>query len=264
MKDYYQILGIAKTASADDIKRAYRRLASQHHPDRGGDTAKFQEIQQAYSILGDEQKRSEYDNPRQRVHVNMGGTGDFDLDALFQMFGTNFRQSRTNNAVRLTLWIDISDVVRGGPRVISLQFNNTVTNVEIDMPPGIDDGDTIRYPGLSPGGQDLVITYRIRLDARMERQGQNVTITHTVSVWDMLLGADVSIQDLAGNTVILTIPPRTQPGALLRLRGKGIPGKNLPGYQGRPAGDLLVRVQARFPDTISQELLTAINKERDH
>lgn len=262
MKDYYRILGVERTATADDIKRAYRRLASQHHPDRGGDTAKFQEIQEAYSVLGDVQKRSEHDNPRQRVHVNMAGPGDFDLDSLFQMFGANFRQTRTN-AARLTLWIELSDVVRGGPRAVSLQLNNIVTNVEIDVPPGIDDGDTIRYPGLAPNGQDLVITYRIKPDPKIERQGQNVTVNHTVSAWDMLLGADIQIQDLAGQTVILTVPPRTQPGSLLRLRGKGIPGKSLPGYQGRPPGDLLIRVQARFPDSISPELLSAINKERD-
>jgi DnaJ-class molecular chaperone len=260
VKDYYRILGVDRLASADDIKRAYRRLASQHHPDRGGDTAQFQEIQEAYSILSDQQRRSEYDNPQQRVHVNMGGAGNFDLDSLFQMFGTNFRPQRSNSA-RLTLWIGISDVVKGGPRVVSLQLNNTVTNVEIDVPPGIDDGDTIRYPGLAPGGQDLVITYRIRPDPRIERQGQNVTITHTVSVWDLLLGADVQITDLSDTTVILTVPPRTQPGSLLRLRGKGIPGKSLPGYQGRPPGDLLVRIGAKFPDTISEELLSAVNKE---
>ena len=259
MKDYYQILGVSRSASADDIKRAYRRLASQHHPDKGGDTAKFQEVEQAYRILGDPDSQREYDNPRSQMHFR-GDAGTFDLNDLFQMFNHNFNKSRSAVA-RLTLWIDISDVVRGGPCPVAVQVGNSVSNIEIDIPPGIDDGDTIRYPGLAPGGQDLVITYRIKPDPRYERQGKDITVNHPVSVWDLLLGTQLEMQDLTGTTVLLTIPPRTQPGSLLRLRGKGIPGKSLPGHVGRLAGDLFVRAVARFPDDISQELLEQIRRE---
>ena len=260
MKDYYQILGIPRTATADEIKKAYRRLASQHHPDKGGDTARFQEVEEAYRVLGDPEKRQDYDHPRPQTHFHPGA-GGFDFNDLFQMFGANFNRQQRSAVARLTLWIDLADVVRGGPRPVALQVGNTVSNIEIDIPPGIDDGDTIRYPGLAPGGQDLVISYRIKPDSRYDRQGQNITITQMISAWDLLLGTQLEMQDLTGATVLLTVPPRTQPGSLLRLRGKGIPGKSLPGHVGRPAGDLFVKMQARFPDNISSDLLELIRQE---
>ena len=88
MSDHYSTLGVAKTATQDEIKKAYRKLASQHHPDKGGDTKKFQDIQTAYETLGDEQKRSQYDSPQpQGVHFEFGGPGGFDLGSIFNMFG---------------------------------------------------------------------------------------------------------------------------------------------------------------------------------
>jgi curved DNA-binding protein len=261
VKDYYQILGVPKTAAADEIKRAYRRLASQHHPDKGGDKTKFQEIQEAYAILGDPDKRQIYDNPRPQTHFHTG-PGSFDFNDLFQMFGANF-QRQQGSLARLTLWIDLLDVVRGGPRVVALQVGNTISNVEIDIPPGIEDGDVIRYPGLAPGKQDLLITYRIKPNARYERQGKDIIVSHSVPLWDLILGAEIEIQDLSGGIVLLKVPPRTQPGSLLRLRGKGIPSKSFAGHSVKTAGDLLVRMVARIPDHISAVLLEQIQKERD-
>jgi DnaJ-class molecular chaperone len=258
MKDYYGILGVSRSATADDIKQAYRRLASQHHPDKGGDTQRFQEIQEAYAVLGDPHKKQAYDNPRPHMGFGTHAQG-FDLDALFQMFGA--RTQPTHHA-RITLWIDLRDVITGGPRVISLQMNQSVSNVEIDVPPGIDDGDTIRYPNLAPNRQDLVITYRVRPNDKYQRQGRNIMTEISVDAWDLLLGNDVEILDALGKSVLLTVPPRTQPGTTLRLRGKGIPSKNLPGHQGGPPGDLLVRTQARWPNDITPDLLDAIRQHR--
>jgi len=263
VKDYYKILGVSRTSSIDDIKRAYRRLASQHHPDKGGDTARFQEVEEAYRVLGDPSQRQVYDNPRPHVNVNFSsGTDGFDLNDLFQMFGRNF-QRQQGSIARLTLWVDLVDVVRGGPRVVALQVGNSVSNIEIDIPPGIEEGDTIRYPGLAPGKQDLVITYRIKPDPRYERQGRNIIMTQSVSLWDLILGAEIEIQDLIGNRVLLTVPPRTQPGALLRLRGKGIPPKTFGNQTSGSGGDLLVRMTAKIPEDISSSLLEQIKQERD-
>ncbi len=260
MKDYYQILGIDRSAKADDIKRAYRRLASQHHPDRGGDTARFQEIQEAYSVLSDEQKRSQYDNPRQRVHVNMG-PGGFDFDQIFEMFGAKFRPEQQTNVTRINLWIRLEDAARGGTRPVSLQVGSSVSTVEITIPVGIDDGDTVRYAGLAPGGLDLVVNFRITPDARWQREGRNVTTDIELPAWDLLLGTQTPMQDLTGSTLLLTVPPRTNPGSMLRLRGRGLPPSSLPGRHGGAAGDLFVRVQARWPSRISDELISAIRNE---
>lgn len=263
MKDYYQILGIDKSASAEDIKRAYRRLASQHHPDKGGDTAKFQEVEEAYRTLGDPAQRQQYDNPRpNHMHMNFG-PGGFDFDEIFSMFGTNFRQQQSQ--ARISLWVTLQDVAQGGPKIIALQVNGKVNNVEIDVPPGINDGDTVRYPKLAPGGHDLVITFRIRPDAAWQREGQHLITEQEVEVQDLILGCDIEVSDILGNKLVLTVPPMTQPGSTLRLRGRGLPSSQMPGRRSHStAGDLLIRVHTRLPKNIPTDILEALRRWRGH
>ncbi len=265
MKDYYKILGVERGASEDDIKRAYRKLAMKHHPDRGGDQSKFQEIQEAYGVLGDAQKRQEYDNPHQRVHINVGGhggmPGGFNFDDIFSMFGVNMQQQRQQHGARISLWITLEDVAHGGPRAISLQVGNRTSTVQIDIPPGIDDGATIRYPGLSPDGTDLIISYRVNPHPVWHREGRDIITQRDVPVWDLILGGDITVTDLKGATLSLTIPPKTQPGAMLRARGRGLPPTTIPGRAGGPPGDLLVKLQARIPADISDGIMEALRRE---
>ena len=263
MKDYYKILGVSKNATAEEIKKAYRRLASQHHPDKGGDKEKFQEIQQAYNTLSDPQLRQEHDNPRQSFNFTRGSPG-FNLDEIFNMFGADFRNTQRHGAVaRLSLWIDLEDVIKGGPRSVALQVGNHVNSIEIDIPMGIQDGDTIRYPGLSPDGNDLVIHYRIKPNARFQREDRNLICQQEVDIWDLVLGCEIMINDATGATLALTVPPKTQPGSLLRIRGRGIPASSLPGRASNlPTGDLLVRVQARIPNNIDPEIIDVIRRKR--
>lgn len=261
MKDYYSILGVNKAASADDIKRAYRRLASQHHPDKGGDKSKFQEIQEAYSVLGDENKKKEYDNPRPQTHFSFGGMpGGMNLDDIFNMFGMNARQQTMTP--RLQLWIGLEDVARGGPRPISLQIGDKINTVEIDIPQGIGDGDTIRYPKLGPGGQDLIITFRIKSDPRWHRDGLDITTDRTINIYDLILGTELPIVDLLGTTLMLKVPPCTQPGSILRMRGRGLPSSTLPGRSNRPPGDILVRIQGYIPTELPKDLIDAVIRAR--
>jgi molecular chaperone DnaJ len=251
---------VPRTATADDIKKAFRRLASQHHPDRGGDTQKFQTIQEAYATLGDEQKRAEYNNPRPQFggfsgfHGHPGGVNINDIFG--QMFGHGFAQQRRSH-VRMTLWITLLDVATGGRRTVSLGTQSGVSAVEIDIPLGINDGDNVQYEGIGPGGSDLVVNFRVSPDRNWRRDGLNLTMEVRLDIWSLILGGNLTIDTLAGRTLTVTVPERTQPGTSLRLRDQGL--RDRAGH----VGDILVLVQAQIPTNIAPEILDAIRNHQD-
>lgn len=256
MIDYYKTLGVSRTASEQEIKQAYRKLASQHHPDRGGDTAKFQEIQAAYAVLSDGQKRREYDNPRAQ-HEFPGGFGfhsgpqGFDFDAVFNMFGQRFTDPRPQ-PTRVSLWISLRDVYEGGSRIIGIGNSN----IEINLPVGVQDGENVRYPKLGPGSTDLIIQFRIKPDAVWTRQGNDMLCEASAEIWDFILGSEMPIKNINDEELTVKLPAHTQPNTTLRLRGRGFPSR-----QG-VRGDLLIRMTARLPETISPKIITAITENR--
>ena len=259
MTDHYATLGVAKTATPDEIKRAFRKLASQHHPDKGGDTAEFQKIQAAYDTLGDPEKRAAYDNPRpQHQGFNFQDFGNFN-DIFGQMFGgggfQHFGQHPRRGHVRVTLWIGLYDVATGGSRTVSLGTAQGASTVEINVPQGINDGDNVQYAGIGPGGADLVVTFRIKPDNIWQRQGLNLVQDQRISIWDLVLGGTLQVSDILNNQLQITIPAGTQPGTLLRARGRGIPAN---GQQ----GDMFVRVHAVLPTNIAPEIKQAIQNHR--
>lgn len=261
MTDHYAALGVQRTATQDEIKRAFRSLASKHHPDKGGDTKKFQEIQAAYAILGDEAARAEYDNPRQQFggFTSTGGN-PFDLNNIFNMFaqGGGFPggQPQRRNHARMSLWISLADAIRGGSKTVAVTTSAGNTTVNIDIPPGIDDGDNVQYGGIAPGGMDLVIQFRVTPDPVWRRDGIHLHSDHKVSVWDLILGADVEVQTAQGKSLTFSVPPKTQPGTVMRLRGQGIHNRS------GARGDALIRLQAEIPAHIPEDILTAIRAHK--
>jgi len=254
MSDHYATLGVAKTATLDEIKRAFRKLASSYHPDRvGGDTKKFQEIQAAYDTLGDPTKRQQYDNPAPQGMP--GFNGNFDFNNIFDMFGARFQHPMKQHA-RMTLWITLLDVATPGPRTISIGTNTGTHNVEINIPQGVEDGDNVQYQGIAPGGQDLVINFRIHPDQRWLRQSTTLVTEASTSFWVLVAGGTVILADIRGNKLELTVPAKTQPGTLLRAKSRGLPDRS------GNVGDMLVRLVGRIPPNISPELMAAIEKEK--
>jgi DnaJ-class molecular chaperone len=264
MNDYYSILGVERTANADEIKMAYRRLASKHHPDRGGDKNQFQQIEEAYRTLGDTAQRAAYDNPGpQSQFGNFAGGFGFNFNDIFgQMFSgnpgfaTQFNTGARAYSVRMSLWITLMDAVTGGRRPVSVSTPQGSTVIEIDIPPGVNDGDAVRYPNLAPGNGDLVVQFRVHPHAQWTRNGLDLVCEHSVSVWQLILGGEISVLAITGDTLTTSIPPRTQPRSVLRLRGKGI--RNQVGQ----TGDLLIKLMAHLPDHIDPEIIQAIQRHQ--
>jgi curved DNA-binding protein len=257
MNNPYQTLGVDRTATPEEIKRAYRKLAGRHHPDKGGDRAKFQEIQAAYDAITNPR-------PQHSAPGGFGGGAPFDFQSIFDIFGTKFNANPYHNAqqanhtrfqARMTLWIQLRDSAEGGTRTISVGTQQGTQAVEIQIPHGIDDGDTVQYGGIAPGGMDLIITFRIHPSPGWQRQGLNLVTEHSVMIWDLLLGGESTVKDILGNQLSIRLDPYTQPGTVMRLRGRGL-------RKGDAQGDLLVRLQARIPNNITPELQAAIQQNR--
>jgi DnaJ-class molecular chaperone len=260
MTDHYATLGVAKNASQDEIKKAYRGLASKHHPDKGGDTARFQEIQTAYDTLGDAAKRQQYDNPAPQFSGFGTGGPHFNMNDIFsQMFGgahnNPFGQQPRRNHVRMTIWIQLADSARGGSKTVAVSTSQGSTTIEIEIPRGIEDGDNVQYGGVAPGGMDLVVQFRVHPDNRFRREGINMYTDKKVSIWTLILGGEIEIETILGTVLALKIPPRTQPNTTMRIRNQGMQTRN-------GTGDLMVKIQAEIPADISPELIAAIEQQQ--
>lgn len=254
MSDHYATLGVSKASTQDDIKLAYRKLASQHHPDRaGGDTQKFQEIQAAYAILSDVTKKAEYDSPRPQMNFGFGQNSEH-FRTIFEMFGGQGPDSR-NRSARMTLWITLPDAAIGGSKTVSIGTTQGVSTVQIEIPLAINDGDNVQYTGIAPGGSDLIIHFRIQPDPIWQRDNLTLYTKRKISIWDLILGTTIQIKNIFGDCLELNIPPGTQPETLMRVRGQGLKNKVT-------AGDLMLRIHSEIPLDIAPELIDAIGKYR--
>ena len=194
MTDHYQTLGVPRNAGPDEIKQAYRRLAAQHHPDRGGDTAKFQEIQAAYAVLSDPEQRAQHDNPQfggGGFHFGGGvppGFEDFFAQAFGQggnpFFGQGFRQPQRNRNLNLQTTITLEEAYLGKNLMANVGLPSGLEQVlEVKIPPGVRDGTVLRLAGMGddtynnvPRG-DIHLTINIQPHHIYQRQGDDLLRT---------------------------------------------------------------------------------------
>ncbi len=264
MSDHYSTLGVARSASAEDIKRAYRKLAMKHHPDRGGNEAEFKKIEEAYRVLSDPQQRQEYDNPQVRVNVNgnpfHGGGPAFDFDTIFEMFGARMHpgarqhHQQQQRVQRISIWISMADAVQGGNRPVSVATLTGTNTIELRIPPGIQDNENVRYPGLAPGGMDLIVNWRVHPNPAWHREGLDLWCQRDVDFWNLITGATITVTDILGRELELTVPPRCKPGTVLRAKSRGI------AREGHNTGDLMVRLNAVLPQDIPEEIIDILSK----
>ncbi len=285
MKDYYKILGVNKDANEEEIKKAFRKLAHAHHPDKsGGDEAKFKEASEAYSVLSDKKKRAQYD-----TYGSTGsGAGGFQGGAGFDPSGFGFDFSGFSNAGFDTGDLgDILSSIFGGRRVrrgrdiavdIELSFQESIFGAErkvvinsklvkqkevaIKVPPGIDDGQMIRLNGqgeIMEGGVpgDLYVKVHVRKHPYLRKEGYNLIMDLMIKLTEALLGAERQVATLDGE-VTLKIPAGTQHNTILRVKGKGVP------QDSNHRGDLYIRVSIKMPEKLSKEsrrLIEELKKE---
>jgi len=260
--DHYQTLGIAKNATPDEIKKAYRKLASKHHPDKGGDTATFQKIEEAYRILSDPQQRQQYDNPMSRgnpfgggqpggFHFNMNG---FNMDDIFgQMFRQhNQQQAQRNNVFRTTFWITLEQVYSGGEEVLKLQTPTGMHMVRVNVPRGIPDGGQVKYERVIDSN-DLIVEYRVHNHLKYERRMNDLYCNQPISVLDLIVGTNFEFTTIGGKTLEVTVPPKTQPHMHLKLGGHGLPIHGTNAY-----GDQIILLKSFIPDIIDTRITDSI------
>lgn len=263
--DYYKTLGVNRNASPDEIKKAYRKMAAQHHPDKGGETATFQKIQEAYDTLSDPQKRQQHDNPNpfNNVNVNMNFGGNpfgfqfhqqhFDINDVFgQMFqgGPFGHRQPQKPQYRTTVNVTLEQVYKGGEHV--LQFNDQGINstVKIEIPKGVDNGTTLKYDNLIKDSI-LFVDFRVLPHSKFQRQGFDLIAEHNINILDLIVGTVIKFTTLGGKTLDVKVKPQTNPNISLRITGEGLP--NQFGY-----GDQLIVLKPYMPDIIDNRIIHAI------
>ena len=283
MTDYYNILGVGEGASQEEIKKAYRTLANKHHPDKGGDQARFKDISVAYDNLGDPQKRAEYDHQRKFAHAGPGGvhfTFNEGQDPLSAMFGAGFAgghpfgdifgnmrgQARRNRDLNIQCQITLMDSFTGKQLEANYRLpSGRNQNVMINVPPGISHGETIRYQGLGddsiaglPRG-NLNVTVIVMPDSNFRRGGDDVYTTVNITPIEAMIGCRKTVKLISGSTLELDIRPGVESGTEYASNGNGFPNVNT-GMKGRFVSVVNIKTPAIVnPDMV--EKLRKINAE---
>jgi len=268
--DYYDTLGIAKNATQDDIKRAYRRMAGIHHPDKGGDTAQFQKIQQAYETLSDPQKKQQYDNPNPfgsngPNFNNMGGfpggfqfnMNGFNINDIFNgMFtGSPFGNRPHMPSYRTIVHLTLEQVYNGGEQVLQFGINGMNQIIKIQIPRGVEDGQTMRYDNLVKDAI-LLVEFRVMPNAKFERDGPHLYSVQDINIFDLIVGGEFKFTTVSGKTLEVKVPPKTQPGHKLRLSREGLPVNG-------EFGDQFILLKPYIPDRIDTAITDSILRSKN-
>ena len=294
--DPYSVLGVAKTASGADITKAYRKLAKKLHPDLNpGDKAaeeKFKQITAAYEIVGDEEKRGRYDRgeidaggqerPQQRYYREYAGgdegaryrstAGYEDIGAFSDLFGDLFgerggargggaggrRFSMRGQDAQYRLDVDFLDAVNGTKTRTTLPDGGTL---DVTIPPGVTDGQVLRLkgkgsPGMGEGGAgDALIEITVRPHAVFKREGDDILVEVPITLDEAVLGGKVEVATVTGR-VFATVPPGSNTGQTLRLKGRSV-------KRGAASGDQLVRLSVVMPERLDDDLKAFAEKWRE-
>lgn len=286
--DFYQVLGVKRDASADEIRKAYRKLSRENHPDvKKDDKAaadKFRKVQEAYAVLGDAEKRAQYDRFGQAYSQaggrtppwagGGGGAGPIDIGDLFgegidigDLFGgftgragfgggrraASPRPSKGQD-LRAELTVPFLVAAEGGQHELTIDRAGKPERITVKIPAGLPEGSTIRlagegHPGAAGGpAGDLLLTIHVAPHPYFRREGNDLHVEVPVTPAEAVLGAKVEAPTLSEGRVVVTIPPGTSSGRKLRLRGKGVPDRKT-----GTRGDLYVIARIVVPESPTNE-----------
>ena len=268
--DYYKILGVDKSASQDDVKKAYKKLARKYHPDLNPNDPdahrKFQEINEANEVLSDPEKRKKYDQYGEQYHQYQNGQGggaywsssgdgsEFS-DFFEQMFGGMGGRGRHSHGFRgqdytTELQVSLTDAAKTHKQIITVNGKN----LRITIPAGIADGQTIKLrgqggPGVNGGpAGDLYITFHIPEDSRFKRVGDDLYVTVPLNLYTAILGGEQIVETMDSKAK-LKVKPGTQNNTKVRLRGKGFPVYKEEGK----FGDMIVTYSIDIPTNLTDK-----------
>lgn len=310
-RDYYEILGVPRNATDEEIKRAYRKLAVKYHPDKNpGDKSaeeKFKEINEAYAVLSDPEKRRQYDTfgaegfhqrfTREDIFRGFD-VGDlfrefgFGTDDIFaRIFGASFGRQARRTGVRFSgfdfggfqaegphygarmekgqdlempIQITLEEVAQGGQRRVSYPLADRTETLTVKIPKGIEDGKKLRIPGKgmpSPFGGppgDLYLKVEILPHSVFQREGRDLILEREITFSEAVLGTEIRVPTVDGKTLSVKVPPGTQAGSKIRVKGYG-----LPVLRGEGRGDMFVRINVKVPVRLTQKQKELIRRLRE-
>lgn len=260
--DHYETLGVSRNASPDEIKKAFRKLAMKHHPDKGGDEQAFKQINEAYDTLSDPQKKAQYDNPDPWANAKRYSGQNFDFTDVFGDIFGQFRQARPmqNPDGRMDITVSLEDAFTGKDLIIQTPQGTTTFKV----PKGVRDGDTFhframgpqRFKEIAPG--DLAVRVRVVMPPEYGRDGDNLFVRASVDAINAMLGTEIKITHLNGKTYQVKIPKGVQEGQRIRMAGLGMDNPRT-----SRVGDLYVLVAITVPTIHDEEIIKVLNTIRD-
>lgn len=279
MRDPYQILGVEKSASPDDIKAAYRKLAKKYHPDLGGDPEKFKEINEANDILSDPNKKAQFDgagfhpfNGHAHRHYHFNDIHDIhdiftnpdfmDIFAGAAGFPGGGRRRPHNSNIRVRMTVTLEAILEEQVKTIELNNSGTSRPIEIKIPAGIHDGAVITYRGMGqttfpeqPPG-DLMVEINIQPHERFTRSNEDLHSDITIDCFQAVLGTQVEFTTIRNKKVKVTVPPGCQNGTVLRLAGEGMPSV----ARGKYVGSQYIRINVKIPTNLTTEQLNLVKQ----
>jgi DnaJ-class molecular chaperone len=263
--NYYELLGVEKNATPEQLKKAYKKAAMDNHPDRGGSEDKFKQINEAYDTLKDPNKRAHYDHvssgghPHNNQHHQGGGHPfdgfnfqfnghPFDFDFMFNSHPFN-KRPMSNKDIHVNYTISLEEAFTGKDTTLNVNVGNITKTINLTIPAGVETGAQIRFAGeglqenkdLPPG--NMVVIVHIANDEKFERYNSDIRSTVSVGAFEAMAGGDVLFENIDGTTIKVKIPEGTQHGDTLRVSGKGMPHWRKPEHR----GDLYLTINIKVP-----------------